>query len=65
MIDEKHFKDLVIYFTRYDYGITITMLNLYYHELMGNIKGHEGKIYLMVTSYVLEVLDRIKKEKYN
>ena len=60
MIDEKHYKDLVIYFTRYDRCNTI-MLNLHYHEVMGNIKEHEGKKYLMVTNYIRnEVLDRIK-----
>ena len=33
----------MIYFTRYDRGKTITMLNLCYHELMVKIKDHEGK----------------------
>ena len=36
------------------------MLNLHYHELMGEIKEHEGKKYLMVYNYMLDkVLDRI------
>ena len=29
LINEKHYKGLVIYFSRYDHGKTITMLNLY------------------------------------
>ena len=48
MIDEKYYKDLVIYVTRYDHGKTITMLSLYYHELMEKIKQLEVKQYLMV-----------------
>ena len=36
--------------------------SLYYHELMGNIKEHEGKTHLVVDDYVLDkVLDKIKK----
>ena len=31
LIDEKQYKDLVIYFTRYDRGKTIAMLSLHYH----------------------------------
>ena len=42
-IDEKRYKDLVIYFTRYKRGKIITMLNLHYHELMGKNNEHEGK----------------------
>ena len=41
LIDEKSYKDLVIYFTRYDYGKSIRILSLYYHELMGKIEEHE------------------------
>ena len=29
------------------------MFSLYYHELKGNLKEHEGKKYLMVDDYVL------------
>ena len=32
LIDEKNYKDLTIYFARYDYGKTAKMLNLYYHQ---------------------------------
>ena len=57
----KSYKDLVIYSTRYDHGKTIAMCRLYYHELIGKIKEHEGKKYLMVDDYVIDkVLDRIK-----
>ena len=61
-IDEKHYKDLVIYFTRYDRVKAVTMLNLYCHKLMGKIKKYERRKCLMVMSYVLdEVLHRIKE----
>ena len=43
LINEKNYKDLVIYF-RLVYSKLIKML-LHYHELMGNIKEHEGKIF--------------------
>ena len=60
VINEKSYKDLVMYFTRFGSGKTLTMLNLYYHKLMGRIKESEGKK-LMVGDYVLDkVLDRIK-----
>ena len=42
-IETKSFKDLTIYFTRYDRGKSKRMLSLYYHELMGKINEHEGK----------------------
>ena len=41
-IYERNFKDFVIYFTRYVHGTLIKMLSLYYHELIGKIKEHEG-----------------------
>ena len=60
VIDEKSCKDLVIYSTRYNHDKTIAVLSLYYHELMGKIKEHEGKNYLMVDHYILDkVLERI------
>ena len=37
LIDEKKYKDLVIYFK------SIKILNLHYHELIGNIEEHEEK----------------------
>ena len=38
------------------------MLSFHYHELMGNIKEHEGKKYLMVNDYILDkILDRNKE----
>ena len=43
LINEKNYKDLVIYF-RLVYSKLIKML-LHHHELMGNIKEHEGKIF--------------------
>ena len=48
LIDKKNYNDLVIYFYRYVHSKLIKMLSLYYHELMGKIDDHEGKIYLMV-----------------
>ena len=44
LIDEKQYQDFVIYFTRYDRCKTITILSLYYHELMGRIREYQGKI---------------------
>ena len=36
-------KNLVIYFTRNNCGRPKRMMNLYYHEIMGNNEGHGGK----------------------
>ena len=41
LIDEKIFKDLVIYFTRYDHSKSVKLLSLHYHELIGKIEEHE------------------------
>ena len=35
LIDEKFYKDLVIYYTRCDGGKSLRILNLHYHELIG------------------------------
>ena len=43
LIDEKNYKDLMTYFTRYIHSNSIKMLSLHYHELMGKIEEHEGK----------------------
>ena len=43
LIDDKNYKDVTIYFTRYDHGKSIFILNLYYHELMEKIEEYEGK----------------------
>ena len=43
LIDEKNYWDLIIYFTIYDWGKSIQMLSLYYHEIMGKTEEHEGK----------------------
>ena len=62
LIDGKNHKDLVIYFTRYVHNKSITILRLYYEELIGKIEKHEGKKYLMVGDYMQDiVLDKIKK----
>ena len=59
---KKNYKDLVIYYTRYDNSKSIKMMSLSYHELVGKIKEHEGKNTLMIDSYVLDkVLDKIKE----
>ena len=53
---------MIIYFTRYDRGKSITILSLCYHELIGNMKEHEVKNYLMVEDYILDkVSDKIKQ----
>ena len=41
--DEKIYKNLTTYFTRYVHSKSIKMLSLHYHELMGKIKEYEGK----------------------
>ena len=52
----------MIYVTRHVYSKSIKMLSLHYHELMGNIKEHEGKKYLMADDYMLDkVLEKIKE----
>ena len=43
LVGQKNCKGLIIYVTRHVYSRSIKMLSLYYHELMGNIKEHEGK----------------------
>ena len=38
------------------------MISLYYYELVGKFKDHEGKNTLMIDSFVLnKVLDKIKE----
>ena len=44
----------MIYFTRYVHSKSIKMLSLHCHELMGKIKEHEEKKYLMVNDYILD-----------
>ena len=43
LMNEKNYKDLTIYFTRYVHRKLIKMLSLYCHELMENITEHKGK----------------------
>ena len=43
LIDEKSYKDLVIYFTRYLHNKSIKILRFHYHELIGKTDEHEGK----------------------
>ena len=39
------------------------VVSLHYHGLMGKIKEHEGKKYLMVNDHMLDkVLDKIKEK---
>ena len=62
LIDEKNYKDIVVYFTRYVHNKSIKNLSLYYHELMGKIEKAEGKNYLAVDNYMLvKVLGKEKK----
>ena len=52
---------MAIYFTRYHLDKSIVMLNLYYNELIGNIKDCEGTKCLKIDDYKLDnVLDNIK-----
>ena len=61
-IDQKSYKDFVIYFTRYHTDKSITMLNMYYDELKGSLKSMKEKKYLMVDNYAPDkVLDKIKR----
>ena len=51
----------MIYFTRYVHKMSVRMLGLYYHELIGKIEEHEGKMYLMIDDYMLDKrLSKIK-----
>ena len=43
LIDEKNYKDLVIYFFRHVYNELIEILRLHYDELIGKIEAHKGK----------------------
>ena len=41
--------------------MSVRMLSLYYHELLGKIEEHEGKMYLMIDDYMLDKrLSKIK-----
>ena len=61
LIHEKNYKDLGILF-HYVNSKSIKMLSMYYHELMGKIEEHEGKIHLIIDDYMLnKVLDKIKE----
>ena len=51
LINKKSYRNLVIYFTRYHSEKSVTILNLYYDELIGKIEQYEGKKYLMVDDY--------------
>ena len=62
LIDEKNYKDLVIYFTKYVSSKSIKILSLHYYELMGKIEAHERKKHLIAEDYMLgTVLDKIKE----
>ena len=53
---------MAIYFTRCDSGKLITILRLYYHELIRMTEEHEGKNHLMIDDFVLDrLLHKIKK----
>ena len=58
----RNYEDFIIYFTRYVHIGLIKTLRLHYHELMGKIKKHKGKKYLMLDDYMLnKKLNRIKE----
>ena len=44
LMDEKNYKDLVIYFTRYVHSKSIKIFSLNYYELMGKIEELEENI---------------------
>ena len=51
----------MIYVTRYHPDKSMTILSLYYDELIGKIEEYEGRKYLMVNDYTLDkVLDKMK-----
>ena len=54
LVDEKHYKDLVVYFTRHFHSKLIKMLSLHYYELIGKIEEYAGKKYLMVDNSMLD-----------
>ena len=43
LVDEKNFKNLVIYFTRYVNCNSIKMLSLYFYKSLGRIEKRDGK----------------------
>ena len=43
LINDKNYKDLVIYFTIYVHNKSIKMLGLHNHELTGKTEEHKGK----------------------
>ena len=43
VIDNKNYKGLVNYFTRYVHSKPIKVVSLNYHELIGKIEEHERK----------------------
>ena len=48
LINQKNYKYLVIYFTRYDLEKSVRMSSLYYHALVEGIEKYNGKKYLVV-----------------
>ena len=46
LVNGKNYKDLIIYFTWYDFRKSIRMFSLFYLELMGKIEENKEK-YLM------------------
>ena len=44
-MDEKNYKDLVIYFIRYVHSKSIKVLILHYYELIGKIEKPEAKLF--------------------
>ena len=64
-MDEKNFKDLVIYFTRYVNCRLIKIMSLQFQELMVKIEEHKGKKYLMIYDYMVDkALQKVKKNTY-
>ena len=47
LVDEKNYKDLVIYFTTSIHRMPMKMSNIHFHELIGKIEQHEEKEYFV------------------
>ena len=62
LIDERKYKNFVIYYTTYTHCKSMKIITLHYNELIRKIEDHEGKKYLMFGDLILgKVLEKIKE----
>ena len=54
LIYKKNYKDVTIYFAKYDHKNSARMLSLYYNESMGKIEEHEEQKYLLVDDDIMD-----------